>query len=410
MQWKAIWIWGMLALSALGARERIPLRLAFDGDPPSGQALPEFRKADQQMLRSTGKTVNLGGLDTLRLSGSGQFGVQGFDRLLQQIDRPIKDIVILDLRSEPHAFLNEIPICWRPLELRLKLKGIPADQLVQMESSFLQRILDQKEVEVWREGDTNWLGRAKVVPQRGETEERLTIQKKVRYSRLPLTSKDLPTSEQVDDLVRLVRTMDGSDWLHVHCREGKARTTLVMAMVDMMFNARNVPFLDILTRQYTLGGDDFLQIPTDPEWNPQPWDRYYPPSEIVPPYRNDGEMWGNNMLGNSPLFQNDPVNPFFLPYDPMVFEFEIPQEQWGDPAYTRARLDFLQNFYGYCREQQRTGYRLLFSEWLNSGIQVELSSHRVVDPHRRLLQATWRTLFRKQHPTAEAFVHGLRQP
>jgi hypothetical protein len=392
MKWSLICALGLLTLAGVEGREVETWRLASDGSPEGGR-VPAFRMADQEVLRSTGQTVNLGGLDRLRLSGSGQFTLAGLDQLVRALSVAPKDLVLLDLRAEPHAFLNGIAVFWHPWDLRVEVQPTAPELLLRLEGRQLQKTLSQSSVELWRVGDDQWLSRTRIVPKEGQTQERAALQRGIRYARIPLSEKALPTAEQVDALVDQVRRLDGSDWLHVHDNRGRDRTTLVMIMVDMMFNARNVPFQDILTRQMVLGGSDLQQIPTDPEWDPQPWDRFYPPSEIVPPYRNDAEMWGNNMLGNNPLFQNDPLNPFYLPYDPMVFELEIPQEQWGNPALTQDRLDFLQTFYAYCREQLVTGFRTPYSQWLTQGIVFELSAHRPINPQARLLRSTWRTLF-----------------
>jgi hypothetical protein len=390
MGWRAICACSLLAWGTIEAAETASWRAAYDIE--GNQALPRFRMANQEMVRSTGKTVNLGGLDKMKLSGSGQFTPRGLQYLLQQTEAAPKDLVILDLRVEPHAFLNDRAISWRPIELRTPVMPMPSAMLFQIEGRKLQEALDQQAVSVWRLGDNQWLGRDRVVPKTGSTEEKLALTQGLRYQRIALADRALPTPEQVDSIVEVIRGLDGTDWLHVHDRDGRAVSTVVMIMADMMYNARSVPFSDILIRQQTLGGSDFVQIPTDPEWDPQPWDRYYPPSAIVPPYRNDAEMWGNNLLGNNPLYTNDPINPFFIPYDPMVFEFEIPDEEWGDPKLTRQRLDLLQNFYQYCREQVKEGYRTPFSKWLRQGYSIDLGKLSGSRPEQRMLRMTWKAL------------------
>jgi protein tyrosine phosphatase len=51
-----------------------------------------------------------------------------------------------------------------------------------------------------------------------------------------------------------------NQWLYFHCKGGKGRTTTFMAMVDMIHNAKQHSFEEILIRQQKLGGQNLLNL------------------------------------------------------------------------------------------------------------------------------------------------------
>jgi hypothetical protein len=76
-----------------------------------------------------------------------------------------------------------------------------------------------------------------------------------------------PRDSVVDEFVP--RALSGHAqgwWHHFHCRGGAGRTTVFMVMLDMLVNARDVPFDDVLERNSVLSGYDptVLPPPSDP--------------------------------------------------------------------------------------------------------------------------------------------------
>ena len=67
-----------------------------------------------------------------------------------------------------------------------------------------------------------------------------------------------PGSADVDRFVEFMRERPDGEWVHVRGGESDAATTAFMAMADMMLNAGEVPFKDILRRQNAGGGTDLL--------------------------------------------------------------------------------------------------------------------------------------------------------
>jgi protein-tyrosine phosphatase len=93
---------------------------------------------------------------------------------------------------------------------------------------------------------------------RVETEEEIASAYDLKYIRLPTLDRYRPSDSIVNDLVEVIKNNPNS-WLHFHCHVGKGRTTTFMAMYDMFYNAKNVGFEEILTRQKAIDGEDLMK-------------------------------------------------------------------------------------------------------------------------------------------------------
>jgi len=359
-----------VAISGLAQDER----LTFDRDPDQALHLPRFREATDALVRSEGQYVNSSGLDKLRVSGSGQFSELGFTGLLGQLApkaRP-SQLVILDVRSEDHGFLNGLPIGWRPLLLSQNVPARPAALLIATEQRRLRRLGKLPVVEVFLPPQALiWVGSVQVPVQNTAAELDLVSQRNTHYARIALEKDAVPADYTVDAIVELAKSLSSASWLHVHDQMGTGRTTLVMIMLDMIANARLASASDIISRQFLLGGVNLASIPFNPQLDPLPWDRFYPPSAIVPAYRDDQVLTGFN-----PIFQNNPRNPFFEPMDPMQIGLLLPGNQWGSPEKAEARLRFLNDFYAYCKQGIADGYSISWSQWKDQGIVFEQMTSR----------------------------------
>ncbi len=57
----------------------------------------------------------------------------------------------------------------------------------------------------------------------------------------------------IDQLVRILRAVPEEDAVHFHCKKGQSRTTIAMALFDMMRNAENICAEEIIDRQGPMG-------------------------------------------------------------------------------------------------------------------------------------------------------------
>jgi hypothetical protein len=202
------------------------------------------------------------GLAALHASGSAQFSGVGWTELLQQIPDP--QPIIVDLRQESHGFLNHaVPISWYGerdwANLGKTLSQIQAD-----EATRLRRLLKKGKAKLTHKPPDT---RAVTVEVKTVgTEKELVEGHGLRSMRFPIPDHRRPDTATVDQFVAWVQGLSPKTWLHVHCEGGKGRTTTILAMLDMMHNANQVPFKDILERQFLLGGENLMDTRPADDW------------------------------------------------------------------------------------------------------------------------------------------------
>lgn len=194
------------------------------------------------------------GLDGLRISGSGQFSARQFDALVHELRKKTKGpIYDVDLRQESHGFFNDTAVSWYGRHDWGNIGKSQADVLAD-EQQRLQSALG-KDVTVYDQGK----GDLPIHPQtmavrRVQTEPELAESKGVHYVRLASTDHLWPTPGEIDAFMAFIRTLPAHAWLHFHCEAGAGRTTAYMVMYDMIKNP-DVPYKDIVYRQYEIGGN-----------------------------------------------------------------------------------------------------------------------------------------------------------
>lgn len=194
------------------------------------------------------------GLNNLKLSGSGQFSVNEFKTLVQQLHKitngPIYDI---DLRQESHGFFNNNAVSWYGLHnwgnYNKTSDSAINDEQKRIKEAFHTNILisplnkNKKAVNP----QTQYINTAL-------TEKELTQIYGINYLRITATDHMWPSSETIEQFIDFYKTLPKDAWLHFHCQAGMGRTTCFMAIYDMMKNPA-ISLKDILYRQYFIGGN-----------------------------------------------------------------------------------------------------------------------------------------------------------
>jgi hypothetical protein len=99
------------------------------------------------------------------------------------------------------------------------------------------------------------------------SEEELLKKHNIQYRRFHIVDHQWPTPHVTDFLVLYIihilkrqlntsTNLSDMNYIYFHCHGGEGRTTTVLCMYDMLFNAKQVSFKDIITRQKLLGGKD----------------------------------------------------------------------------------------------------------------------------------------------------------
>ncbi len=242
---------------------------------PNEAVLPKnFRSSNDGFKIKSDLSIDTEGLASLNISGSGQFSEKSLETILQRLDNP-PNFYILDLRQESHGFLNGIAVSWYSNKNWDNVNK-PLSLIEKEEKSRLEECLRLQQVKIFtivkKDIATGMLIESlpEVVNVKSAiTEKELASQLGLNYLRLEVVDHLKPTDTVVDQFVTLATSLPEPRWLHIHCAAGKGRTTTFMAMYDMIFNAKKVSFEDIMHRQWLLGGKNLFDIQKKKKWKAQ---------------------------------------------------------------------------------------------------------------------------------------------
>lgn len=204
------------------------------------------------------------GLDTLMAAGSGQFSRDQFYAVREQLAG--ESVVVIDLRQEPHTFLDGAAVSWGPPDVTGNNRS--AGEVERAEEFWTERLAGGKFVTI-----EEFAPGAVADPKSWEkislrldirtalTERRMTEEAHWRYLRIAMPDAVYPRDQDVDRLVSFVSDLvqdQQQPWMYFHCDTGGNRTTLFLTLYDMMRNYARAPRQDIVARQRQLGGIDLL--------------------------------------------------------------------------------------------------------------------------------------------------------
>lgn len=231
-------------------------------DSPGRSEVPlHFRKSTSPFVRLFQPEPPRTGLDRLRISGSHQFSEDELRVLARDLP---PGTVIVDLRQESHGFVNTLAVSWySPKDFANEgkpLAAIQADEdrrLADLRRAGTAVIL--KVAAKDGEGRISAAEPMEVAVESARHERDMTGPLGFGYQRIPVKDHSSPPDGQIDRFLALWRDVTPRGWLHFHCHAGEGRTTAFLAMADMLVNAREVGFEDIVRRQGMLGGLNLLE-------------------------------------------------------------------------------------------------------------------------------------------------------
>ncbi|MBX9621364.1 MAG: hypothetical protein K2X28_04975 [Alphaproteobacteria bacterium] len=180
----------------------------------------------------TSEKVNLEGLKALNASGS---NAPLFSQLQQRLNSVKEKKLIFDVKGSTSTYLNGIPhryfgYHYEQPELR----------------HYLRRLL--------------YSGTLKAHPEWLRNEEAEAKIYGFAYISAPIGSRYISSAEDVDRFVTILESLPPGTWVHFHCERGNGRTSLALAMFDIMKNAPQVALEDIIKRQHLLGSEDLFDV------------------------------------------------------------------------------------------------------------------------------------------------------
>ena len=245
--------------------------LIFDNDPARPTKDGNFRSGH--------------GLDPpLRASGSHQLDAGMLADVIDRIaneNQEVRRILVVDLRQESHAFLNDHAVSWCADKDWSNVGQSPAwiarDEQCQLEKLATSPETDIFAVRKGTEGEIRVIGTTPLRVISAETEDmvvkRLQSRLEVSYCRLYVTDHCAPEDDMVRMFLRLLGSIAPPTWVHFHCHGGDGRTTTFLMMYDMLTTAMarspvpGPPDLEYFRqRQLQLFHYDVRPDPTSKRW------------------------------------------------------------------------------------------------------------------------------------------------
>jgi protein-tyrosine phosphatase len=240
-------LWSLLAPLLMHEPARPP-----DADRPQLVRDTPFQENEPRRFRTSAELADAyrgddTGLAELRCSGSATLSDGSLAWILTRIPR---GAVIVDLRQESHGLLNGAAVSWEA-ESNWANVGHPQQEVLAREKARLEELARTPRVSLPFER-TPEAPPEEVAVERVASEQELVEKQGCGYFRVTVSDHLRPADPDVDRFVAFVDELAPGTWLHFHCRAGVGRTTTFMAMYDMLRNAQQVAFDEILSRQAAL--------------------------------------------------------------------------------------------------------------------------------------------------------------
>ncbi len=284
--------------------------------------------APQQAISTQALPNNFRSMASLKIagntaSGSAQYSLSQLQAMISQkvVTTPL---VVVDLRQEFHGFLTVNPALYGETEIAVGWfaerdwinvdKDLPS--IVAFENRNLVTVSNSQNLAVYQitsktptEDGICTATPNTVITTTTKNEQALTQSLGAGYLRLPTTDHCRPRDYEVDQFVAYEAALKPGTWLHFHCRAGDGRTTVFMAMHDIINNGPGSTLSEILTRQG--------------------------------PKANGGI--GGIDLATEPKDQSD---------------FDYP--------FSQDRVQFMQLFYAYVQAEKASGFQIKWSDWISA--------------------------------------------
>jgi hypothetical protein len=216
--------------------------------------IPRNLRAVQQ-VQVTKSSLNLTGLNNLKISGSGQFSEKTFMAMIRYLPIRSEKLIVIDLRQESHGFINGQPVSWTDGNHNYANANKTKSEIEADEYQRLRLAVRAKQIVINPLKEPIKLSVFAV-----KTERDLVESYGSTYIRLPVQDHNRPANEIIDQFIQLVKSLSSDYWIHIHCKGGKGRTTTFLTLYDIIQNAHHVSLQDILARQYLMGGVDLTLV------------------------------------------------------------------------------------------------------------------------------------------------------
>ena len=240
-------------------------KLALKVDRYDKDQLPRnFRMGNDifKGLTKDGVLPSRKGMDQLNVSASSTCSEKEFENVLLAVPVNANKVYDIDLRAESHGYLDGMSVSWFAAS-DWGNDGRTQDIILNLEKDQLRNAFKQQPIEVYTFDDNiNKVGPPiEVHAGKVRTEEQMVRSHGANYFRLALQDHFRPDDPDVDRFLEFYKKLPADAWLHYHGYAGMGRTTIFMVMHDILKNAQQVSFQDIIKRQALIGIVDLSEIP-----------------------------------------------------------------------------------------------------------------------------------------------------
>lgn len=198
--------------------------------------------------RDTSLPARFRNITALNISGSAQFKPTQLENIKSKIN--ILDTYIVDLRQESHGFINDEAVSFYSPD-RILNNGFNSVETLnsEIENFSLFKVSDVANI-----FNRSGAFREALTVEKSEIELNLVKSTGLNYILFSTRDSYIPTPSMTDSFVNFVVKTPSTTHLHFHCDYGEGRTTMFMAMFQMMKESKNKTLAEILKEQLAAGG------------------------------------------------------------------------------------------------------------------------------------------------------------
>ena len=225
-----------------------------------------FRAFPQSVATLTSNNLPADGLANIRVAGSHQPSEMQLAAVYQRLASPPANVVVLDLRRESHGFFGGNAVEWygpkNGANNDISIPQINALEKQQLASltpktpvySIVQ--LCRTDASIGEAAEVKLPGKLTT----GTAEASAVTAGGAAYQRIYAADYQPLTNAQVDQFLAIYRPLPKTKWLYVHGAASQRRTGTVLAMADMLSNAKTLSLDSIVQRQAKLGSAYLLDL------------------------------------------------------------------------------------------------------------------------------------------------------
>jgi len=260
----ALLIANFLPIFPLMANQKKPNILTFDKTKNNEESFESSLPRNFRDLNNPEDKININAI------ASAQFNEEELKAIKKKY--PNQKILIIDLRKESHAFVNNKPISWRS-QFNLDNDEKSYQQILLDEKQKVNNLAKESQIivsEIIKKDEKNgWFSEISPIlvnVNKVETEAEIAKRNGFDYKRIAIRDHSYPDSKQLMEITSLIEKTSPQTKVYVHCAAGRGRTTTFLTIFDIIKNGHNTTLEEIFKRQYKMGGPKLDKIDEDSKW------------------------------------------------------------------------------------------------------------------------------------------------